>query len=1107
MLMRRCWSTGAAPCGVVRRLVPRPPGADPADQRGRPRGPARTTRTTRSPPACSSTPSRAAGRSSPRRSRTPSSCSAAAPGSSCRSATRRRSPTSSAASSTTPSSLEPMAAECRRLAPELSWPAVAGRYDDLADRSLLAAAVQRVNDAEPSLRAHRGDERRHRHVRARRPRRARVGRGVLHRRHGPACSSPSAASRGADANRRRARPHGLPLPGRRPGRRRASPQPAVGRRSLAWTARCRGLLGPRDVGVRHGRSDGRRRTGCARARRRRSTAGCSSGRTGPGRWRSPRSVPPRCSPSTRATIRRAPPARRRRRRRRPARPPTRLDVAGGPADLRQRRPRRGAHRRRRAARAARLSRRRPRRAALVARPRDARRPPVADRCRRSRPATTSRRCSTSSRSRPRRWPTPAHGRSPSPATTTGATASNAASGGSSAPTTSAPVWRPRPRRRLRRTRARRRQPQPGHRVDPRADHHAAARSHAGARGSVMSDRLATPPVRCDWRPIRRASSVSCSCRVTPSPASATDGRRASSPTSSGWTTATSSTALDDIVERFGARHRDLDAMFDTTPSASPTGSRRTSSCRAQRRLLLGATFTQEYAVEAAAVCNPTAVAAPDQRGLATGRAARRAQRPPDRRGPPLVDRLPHRRPRRRRRGLDRPTRARSRPPARSRTSTARRRTFQDLPPTDADAVAVGARRPGATLHAQRAAARLHQLEAQQRHPPRRSATVRRLRRAGRPALRACGSRRRPSRRARPHPATEAESNGLEDARFVRFVDDDGTVTYYATYTAYDGSAIAQQLLADHRLRRLHLLPAARRRPQPTRAWRCSRDGSAAATTPCPAATASDERRRHVRRPRHLADGAPLDVDRPGWSSSSSATADHRSSSTRAGSCSPTASARCAPTRSARSSSTSTTRRRHRPDRAAAARPAARRAGRLRPQRRLLLRGAPPRRPVARPVRHRRRPDRLRHVLHRRHRRHDGRASTATTSSQHGKKDRCLIQRRSRTPISGHTTSRPDGMQTRRCHRCSGPHDASLLLGFTATRRSHPRPRSQAGRPRVATGRSRLRGDPPIGSPGRSPLHHGADTGRVVWPSRFAAHFDPVSEQDDCWRCEELRLAS
>jgi len=27
---------------------------------------------------------------------------------------------------------------------------------------------------------------------------------------------------------------------------------------------------------------------------------------------------------------------------------------------------------------------------------------------------------------------------------------------------------------------------------------------------------------------------------------------------------------------------------------------------------------------------------------------------------------------------------------------------------------------------------------------------------------------------------------MEDARFVRFVEDDGSVKYYATYTAFDG---------------------------------------------------------------------------------------------------------------------------------------------------------------------------------------------------------------------------------------------------------------------------------------------------------------------------------
>lgn len=44
------------------------------------------------------------------------------------------------------------------------------------------------------------------------------------------------------------------------------------------------------------------------------------------------------------------------------------------------------------------------------------------------------------------------------------------------------------------------------------------------------------------------------------------------------------------------------------------------------------------------------------------------------------------------------------------------------------------------------------------------------------------------------PVTDAESNGIEDARFVKFTDDDGKVTYYATYTAYNGFVIMPQLI-------------------------------------------------------------------------------------------------------------------------------------------------------------------------------------------------------------------------------------------------------------------------------------------------------------------------
>ena len=39
------------------------------------------------------------------------------------------------------------------------------------------------------------------------------------------------------------------------------------------------------------------------------------------------------------------------------------------------------------------------------------------------------------------------------------------------------------------------------------------------------------------------------------------------------------------------------------------------------------------------------------------------------------------------------------------------------------------------------------------------------------------------------PVSSNESNGIEDTRFVRFVDDDGTALYYATYTAYNGRVI------------------------------------------------------------------------------------------------------------------------------------------------------------------------------------------------------------------------------------------------------------------------------------------------------------------------------
>lgn len=55
------------------------------------------------------------------------------------------------------------------------------------------------------------------------------------------------------------------------------------------------------------------------------------------------------------------------------------------------------------------------------------------------------------------------------------------------------------------------------------------------------------------------------------------------------------------------------------------------------------------------------------------------------------------------------------------------------------------------------------------------------------------------------PVTEAQSNGIEDARFVEFGDDNHR-TFYATYTAYSGRAIRSELLETTDFERFTMTP-------------------------------------------------------------------------------------------------------------------------------------------------------------------------------------------------------------------------------------------------------------------------------------------------------------
>ena len=56
------------------------------------------------------------------------------------------------------------------------------------------------------------------------------------------------------------------------------------------------------------------------------------------------------------------------------------------------------------------------------------------------------------------------------------------------------------------------------------------------------------------------------------------------------------------------------------------------------------------------------------------------------------------------------------------------------------------------------------------------------------------------------PISPSESRGIEDARFVRFQEDDGSEKVYATYTAYDGHTILPKLLSTEDFINFRIMP-------------------------------------------------------------------------------------------------------------------------------------------------------------------------------------------------------------------------------------------------------------------------------------------------------------
>ena len=254
--------------------------------------------------------------------------------------------------------------------------------------------------------------------------------------------------------------------------------------------------------------------------------------------------------------------------------------------------------------------------------------------------------------------------------------------------------------------------------------------------------------------------------------------------------------LEATLAAFAGRHRHFRATLDRHFElvAHRLGARQPLS--AERRLILGAYFTNEYSVEGAALFNPSIVLHPDQSGLGPGEArfvmslravgeghlscvefrtgvvgARREVRLDDP-GPVLVA-------------------GSLRPPLFGRDLF--RAKLAELG-DDGESVAFVLDALPELFSPAALGVALAALGDQVLTRSTARETIERIQRVALanydiefPADSAIGERVL-------WPMGPTESHGMEDARFVRFVDDDATVTYYATYTAFDGIHVAPQLI-------------------------------------------------------------------------------------------------------------------------------------------------------------------------------------------------------------------------------------------------------------------------------------------------------------------------
>jgi len=196
-------------------------------------------------------------------------------------------------------------------------------------------------------------------------------------------------------------------------------------------------------------------------------------------------------------------------------------------------------------------------------------------------------------------------------------------------------------------------------------------------------------------------------------------------------------ALGKVIRDFGSRHRDLESTLIAHYDRAFPHVQMEAPLSQSRRLLIGAMFTGEYSLESAALFNPSIVAHPDQSGAPEG-------------GLRFIMSL--------------------RAVGEGHISSIEFRSGTIHP--DGEITLDPASGYVAAAHiAPNARYKRKKVVYAVDFPPATGVDERAM-----------------------FPVSANESNGIEDARFVRFVDRDGSPLYYATYTAYNGHAISPQLI-------------------------------------------------------------------------------------------------------------------------------------------------------------------------------------------------------------------------------------------------------------------------------------------------------------------------